>query len=125
MLRSDLQLTVGQQIADLRTKKGPRQDHLASRIRISRQHMSRIENGHSPIDIYRLRQIAEHLGVTISSIVSVVEPARPEMTPELTEKRSIINQCMLDLEDVIAKEDLIMLSKIIKMMVEKQREAGA
>lgn len=111
---------MGQQIADLRTKRRIKQDTLADRIKVTRQHMSRLENGHSPIDIVKLRQIAEVLGVSISSVVSVIEPGRPVMTPEHTEMQSVRNQCMLDLDGVEDPGDLDVIKKFIRMMVEKQ-----
>ena len=58
---------IGQKIRELRNRWGLSQSELAERIGISFQQIQKYEKGSSRISVMRLRQIAEALGVKLTS----------------------------------------------------------
>ena len=58
-----------QVILELRTQKGMSQDELAEKVFVSRQAVSRWENGETYPDIDKCDKLAKYYGVTIDSLV--------------------------------------------------------
>ena len=58
-----IQNEIGRRIKRLRQEKGLTQEDLAFEIKISRDHLSNIENGKHPINIKNLYKFAEYFEV--------------------------------------------------------------
>lgn len=58
-----IQNEIGRRIKHLRQEKGLTQEDLAFEIKISRDHLSNIENGKHPINIKNLYKFAEYFKV--------------------------------------------------------------
>ncbi len=58
-----IQNEIGRRIKHLRQEKGLTQEDLAFEIKISRDHLSNIENGKHPINIKNLYKFAEYFEV--------------------------------------------------------------
>ena len=54
-------VTIGRKIADIRSKKGMSQEDLAGEAEITRNYISRVENGHVAFSIPILLKIAKAL----------------------------------------------------------------
>ncbi|WP_367006698.1 helix-turn-helix transcriptional regulator [Streptococcus sp. ZY19097] len=67
---------LAQQIRTLRTSKNLSQDELAEKIYISRQAVSKWENGEATPDIDKLVQLAEIFGVSLDYLVLGKEPEK-------------------------------------------------
>ncbi|MGR4072409.1 helix-turn-helix domain-containing protein [Streptococcus parasuis] len=65
---------LAQQIRTLRTAKNMSQDELAEKLYISRQAVSKWENGEATPDIDKLVQLAEIFGVSLDYLVLEKEP---------------------------------------------------
>ncbi len=62
-------LKIGRRIAEARRRKGMSQAELAGLLSISFQAVSRWERGESMPEIYRLRPLAEALGITLDELL--------------------------------------------------------
>ncbi|WP_228480101.1 helix-turn-helix domain-containing protein, partial [Streptococcus suis] len=67
---------LAQQIKNLRTTKNLSQDELAEKLYISRQAVSKWENGEATPDIDKLVQLAEIFGVSLDYLVLGKEPEK-------------------------------------------------
>ncbi|HFI0350854.1 TPA: helix-turn-helix domain-containing protein [Streptococcus suis] len=67
---------LAQQIRVLRTSKNLSQDELAEKLYISRQAVSKWENGEATPDIDKLVQLAEIFGVSLDYLVLGKEPEK-------------------------------------------------
>lgn len=67
---------LAQQIRTLRTSKNLSQDELAEKLYISRQAVSKWENGEATPDIERLIQLEEILGVSLNYLVLGKNPKK-------------------------------------------------
>lgn len=67
---------LAQQIRTLRTAKNLSQDELAEKLYISRQAVSNWENGEATLDIERLIQLEEILGVSLNYLVLGKNPKK-------------------------------------------------
>jgi transcriptional regulator with XRE-family HTH domain len=75
---SDLDRDIGQRIHTLRSAKGLTLDDLATRSRVSRAMLSRIERGESSPTAQLLNRVCGGLGVTLSAMFAAAEaPASP------------------------------------------------
>lgn len=62
-------------IAEIRKSKGLTQTQLAEKAGISRSHLAGIESGASPVNTYRIGQIARALGVDDRELLSPAPPS--------------------------------------------------
>ncbi|MEL7041648.1 MAG: helix-turn-helix transcriptional regulator [Pseudomonadota bacterium] len=111
--RKDIRKAAGRQISDLRAARHLTQTELAQKLGISQTQMSRIENGWSPLDITLLPGLALHLEVTISDIVSVIEPNQPTPISNHAERQKAKNKIQLALNEVEDIDDLRMLAQML------------
>lgn len=74
---------VAQQIKSLRTAKNMSQDDLAEKLYISRQAVSKWENGEATPDIDKLVQLAEIFGVSLDYLVLGKEPEKEIVVEQL------------------------------------------
>jgi transcriptional regulator with XRE-family HTH domain len=65
----DLSVRIGENIRQLRTKKGLSQDNLASILGVDKSYISRIENGQKNLTLNSLMKIANALVVDIKKLL--------------------------------------------------------
>ena len=64
---------LGEQICDLRRDRGLTQEVIATRAKITRQHLQRLENGTTNPTVGTLFRVAKVLGVPLSELVRLSE----------------------------------------------------
>lgn len=69
--KEKLNILIGQRIIALRTKKGWSQADLARAAEKSPQAIEKVENGKVNSSIYSLHEIADALGVSLSTLVDI------------------------------------------------------
>lgn len=71
---------IGSRIKDLRTTRKISQEKMAEVLDTTRQRYSRLENGQVDISYVIIKQIADHLGVSVSEITSAEEEKKALVT---------------------------------------------
>jgi transcriptional regulator with XRE-family HTH domain len=62
---------LGKRISEKREALGLSREELADRVKLTRMHVYRIEQGENPTNIISLRRIAEELSIPLSTLVNI------------------------------------------------------
>lgn len=101
--------TLGKRIAELRKKKGLKQETLAEKLAVSPQAVSKWENDLSCPDISVLPQLADILGVTIDQLLTGNDPA-PIVHLSSPKEKKDIKDMVLRLEVDSAQGDKVRIN---------------
>lgn len=71
MLESDIYISIGKKIRNIRESKGLTQQNLADLCDFEKSNVSRIESGRTNITIKNLYKISKALGVKISDLIDL------------------------------------------------------
>ena len=93
-------MSLSQRIIELRNKLGMSQNQLAKAMDVSRQAVSKWENGQSTPDAARMLRLAEILDTDLEYLTTgrVVVPSRPPVVLETTktvEVEKVVEKCIL------------------------------
>ena len=85
-------MTIGKKITWLRQKNGISQEELADRLEVSRQSVSKWEQGNSTPDIDNIGKLAEFYGVSIDSLVKGEAQEEAENATAESEEEKAVNE---------------------------------
>lgn len=105
-------MSIGQRITELRTQRNMSQNQLAKAMEISRQAVSKWENGQSTPDAAKMIKLADVLDTDVEYLTTgrAVVPSRPPVV--LTEVQTI------EVERVVEKPVVQVVEKIVEREVE-------
>lgn len=99
---------IGKRIKDERVKKGYTQEYLSEQLNFTTGFLSRIERGNSEINLKRLNQICEILGIQEGTILNGVS----------TESKSYLSEEFSNLLKNCPPDKIKLIYKIAKEIVE-------
>lgn len=108
---------LAQQIKNLRTTKNLSQDELAEKLYISRQAVSKWENGEATPDIDKLVQLAEIFGVSLDYLVLGKEPEK-EIVVEQRGKMNVWEYLNEESKRQLTRGDFIFLILCLVMFIQ-------
>ena len=105
-------MSIGQRITELRTQRNMSQNQLAKAMEISRQAVSKWENGQSTPDAAKMIKLADVLDTDVEYLTTgrAVGPSRPPVV--LTEVQTV------EVERVVEKPVVQVVEKIVEREVE-------
>ena len=105
-------MSIGQRITKLRTERNMSQNQLAKAMEISRQAVSKWENGQSTPDATKMIKLAEVLDTDVEFLTTgrQVVPSRPPVV--LTEVQTV------EVEKIVEKPVIQVVEKIVERKVE-------
>ena len=105
-------MSIGQRIIQLRTERNMSQNQLAKAMEISRQAVSKWENGQSTPDATKMIKLAEVLDTDVEYLTTgrAVVPSRPPVV--LTEVQTV------EVERIVEKPVVQVVEKIVERKVE-------
>lgn len=107
---------LAQQIKNLRTAKNLSQDELAEKLYISRQAVSKWENGEATPDIDKLVQLAEIFGVSLDYLVLGKEPEK-EILVEQRGKMNVWEYLNEESKRPLTRGDVVVLIFLAVMLL--------
>ncbi len=107
---------LAQQIKNLRTTKNLSQDDLAEKLYISRQAVSKWENGEATPDIDKLVQLAEIFGVSLDYLVLGKEPEK-EIVVEQRGKMNVWEYLNEESKRPLTRGDVVVLIFLAVMLL--------
>ncbi len=108
----NINMIIANNILEALRRKGKKQMELAQGIGVSKQTMSKMLNGGRSINAVELKQIADYLGISMESIMTI---------PDQTMKDDVIHTFMGRVETDEAREALKVADKVSDMIVFHKR----
>ena len=108
----NINMIIANNILEALRRKGKKQMELAQGIGVSKQTMSKMLNGGRSINAVELKQIADYLGISMESIMTI---------PDQTMKDDVIHTFMGRVETDEALEALKVADKVSDMIVFHKR----
>lgn len=106
---------IGAKVAAYRKAAGLTQEELAARLNLAYETISRLESGRNLPSLKRLEKVADALGVRLTDLIQVENPAPAR---SLSEKDRLIESFAKELR-AESTEDIIFIRDIVRRIIRK------